>query len=358
VIAGDHWIWALIALLLGAGLAYCLVELREMVRPKRVLQLALTRAQARHAANVAAVDGRGLGKPYTLGAMFPSGAWDCALRPTTEAVDLFCRIDRAPTQEELDVIAEQVADLERRINTWPSVCAKADALKNAKDQLDGRPHATNMKSASEKLIENAGVPTDEAATKAYMKSLDEQVEAVREWLAADALFDEGLRLFKALEDPPRRHDPARWLPDLEAAKSLTDLKRCRVVPGLCRDVHLLRTLVVKRQPKLRRRMVEQKVAGAEAAAAQPISIKSAPPALEGPALTRYLKAVIVAADLKALVLTTTVVAITYLVGIYSDTWGSIKDYLTAFAAGAGGTFAASWKLLPWYTTFKRPKPSA
>ena len=45
VIAGDHWIWPLIALLCGAGLAYWLFSVREMLRPKRVLQLALTRAR-------------------------------------------------------------------------------------------------------------------------------------------------------------------------------------------------------------------------------------------------------------------------------------------------------------------------
>jgi hypothetical protein len=49
------------------------------------------------------------------------------------------------------------------------------------------------------------------------------------------------------------------------------------------------------------------------------------------------------------------VAAAYLVTIYKDPWGSNLDYLTAFAAGAGGTFAASWTLLPWYSVYKAPK---
>ena len=81
-----------------------------------------------------------------------------------------------------------------------------------------------------------------------MQSLDDQVKAAREWLNANALLEDGLRLFRGLGDrAPAEHDPARWRPDLTAAKSLEDLERCRVVSGLCRDVHVLRTLVVQEE---------------------------------------------------------------------------------------------------------------
>jgi hypothetical protein len=357
VTVGDHWMWPLLALLAGAGVGYRVVGMRERTRPKRVLQLALTQAQHRHVANAAAVDAKQLVKPYTLGAMFPSGKWDWSVTPRTEAVDLFCRIDEAPTQEQLDVLADEVTDLEKRASAWPSVCAKAHALKEATAKLGDRPHAANMRDASTALFEKPAVPGDEAAVKAYMKSLDEQVAAIREWLAADALFEEAKRLFTELSYPPRRHDPARWRPDLAAATSLDDLERCRVVRELCRDVHVLRTLVIQRDPDARKEMLGEVAPGAEAAEVPKpsVSIKAPPPALEGPALTRYLKATIAAADRWALAITFTVAALAYLLTVYSDTYGSVVQYLTAFAAGAGATFAASWKLLPWYTTFKRPK---
>jgi hypothetical protein len=40
----------------------------------------------------------------------------------------------------------------------------------------------------------------------------------------------------------RRHNPHRWAEDLETAADAADLERCGVFDGLCRDLHLLRSL--------------------------------------------------------------------------------------------------------------------
>ena len=84
-----------------------------------------------------------------------------------------------------------------------------------------------------------------------------------------------------------------------------------------------------------------------------IAISAAGPALKGPELTKRLEAAISASDRWTFIITTAVVATAYLVGVYSDTYGSVLEYVTAFAAGAGAaTTAASWKLLPWYSSYK------
>ena len=348
VLSGDHWFWPLLALIVGAGLAYLNVKLRDKVRPKRVLQLALTRAQARNKVNMDAAAENGLTPPYTLEGRFPSGEWDCKWRDKFIALRLYCEIDEAKRQERLDTLATQVADLEAQVNAWPSVCAKADALEKATEEVIEKDPSAAMVKASEALLK-PDVPTDEASTKAYMESLDAQVEAVREWLNAQALYAEARRLFDALGGGgPEEHDPERWRPDLNAAKSLEDLRRCQVIRGLCRDVHVLRTLVIKAGQAVPE--------GAPEDAVEFISIKAAPPALRGPELTRHLIGAIGAADWLMFILTTAVVALVYLAGVYSDTYGSILEYLTAFAAGAGATFAANWKLLPWYSSYKPPKP--
>jgi hypothetical protein len=355
VLSADHWVWPLLVLIVGAGVAYGIVRSRDMVRPKYVLQLALTRAQALNKLNV---DGQKGLKPYTLESRFPSGEWDCKKLGNSPpaALTLYCKIDAAERQEDLDALGTLVADLEAQVNAWPSVCAKAQALKTAADEVSKKNPSAAMVKASEALLKPA-IPGDEAATKAYMDSLDAQVEAVREWLNAEALYAEAFRLFDAA-GAPEEHDPVRWRPDLDAAKSLEDLRRCQVVRGLCRDVHVLRTLVMRHKPPSR--------AALESGQAMPgvapdgvfefISIKAAPPALPGPELTKHLIGVIGATDFRMFIVTTAVVALAYLAGIYSNTYGSTLEYLTAFAAGAGTTFAANWKLLPWYSSYKPPKP--
>jgi hypothetical protein len=392
VITGDQWYWPLAALALGALVAYWLTIRGEMVRPKRVLQLALTRAQARNNANRDALDkaagtdgktaetkasgtaGEATGAeeskptvPYELDGLFPD-RWDCNAPSKPDALKLFCAIEDASRQEELDALATDVADIEARVNAWPSVCAKADALKKAADELPKQAHARAIRTASVALITpaEADTPSDATTTNAYMQALDDQVKAVREWLSADALLAEGLRLFsKCGDDAPAEHDPARWRPDLNAAKSLQDLQRCQIVRGLCRDVHVLRALVLDRQPDIRARMAapSRSVAGERLDAGERdvleyVSIEAPPPALPGPELTKHLVAAIGASDKWTFVITTAVVALAYLVGIYSDTWGSVVDYLTAFAAGAGVTFATNWKLLPWYSRYSPPSSAA
>jgi hypothetical protein len=371
VIVGDHWMWPLFALIAGALLAYFIVSLSQMTRPRWVLQLALTRAQARALANVKAIDDRKLTKPYTLDKLFPTANWDCASTEPPEALRLYCAIAKAQSQEDLDGLATQVADLAARVDAWPSVCAKAHALHKAASELAEDPEAATIKAASLELLTRTDdpdqeIPTSEAAAKAYMQSLDDQVKAVREWLNADVLLEEGLRLYGRVPDPPREHDPARWRPDLRATKSLADLERCGVVAGLCRDVHVLRGLALIHDHDLRHRMLTRSKTAEEAEAAQAaeaadepglafITVAPTPPALPGPQLTTYLVAAIRTTDWTVFWVTTAITALAYLVGVYSNTYGSVIDYLTAFAAGAGATFVANWKLLPWYSSSKPPK---
>jgi hypothetical protein len=360
VIAGDCWVWPVIVLMLGAGVAYLIARWRDVDRPKYVLQLALTRTQALNTTNLAAVKEKNLTRPYTLTALFPPN-WDCKAASKPPALQLYCKIEGTARQEDRDALATQVADLEARVTAWPGICAKADALAKATDKLKDKDLANAIRVASETLLkrEDDAIPADEAATTAYATSIDDQVKAVREWVNAHALLEDAERLFKALgANAPREHDPVRWRPDLRAAESLADLERCKVVHGLCRDVHILRTLAIKHDDSHRRAITSKGTVGTTAgreATFDFIAIEATPPALPGPELTKRLTAAIGRTDMAILVGTTAVVAIAYLVGIYSDTYGSVKDYLTAFAAGAGSTFAASLKLLPWYTTYKPPK---
>jgi hypothetical protein len=364
VIASDHWGWALFALFLGAGLSYWQLQKREMVRPKRILQLALTRAQARDRVGRDAAAAQGQEQPYTIDHLFPAD-WKDDTSSDHEALAIYRAIEGTERQEELDAQAAIVADLEARVNAWPSVCAKATALRAAISDIDQKDVA--IVSASTALLDRKTTPpADEGATKAYMTELDDQVTAVREWRNADALLMDALALYRAADDPPPERNPERWRPDLAGAKTLADLERCNVVGGLCRDVHVLRTLALEQErQRARRRAVEGGAAGLDSAEAtgvgaidkvtETIDVKAAPPAVPGRAWTEQLTAEIRTLDFISLAITTSVVAAAYLVTIYHDPWGSFLDYLTAFTAGAGSAFAASWKLLPWYSSFKPPK---
>lgn len=50
-----------------------------------------------------------------------------------------------------------------------------------------------------------------------------------------------------------------------------------------------------------------------------------------------------------------IATVLYLSTIYGDTYGSVLDYVSAFAAGAGAAYATNFKLLPWFRSFRPAK---
>ena len=183
----------------------------------------------------------------------------------------------------------------------------------------------------------------------------DQVAAASEWLIARALLAEAERLFAILgAAAPVAHDPARWLPDLQSATSSADLVRCAVIASLCRDIHVLRARVLGTDIRLLEYRGEKPLDALSEAAAPFVSIQASPPARPGPAVTKHLVTTIGAAVVRMFTTSITVVAVAYMALVYSDTFGSVTEYLTALAAGAGATFAANWKMLPWFSSYKPP----
>ncbi len=395
----DVFLWPLAVLLLGAALAYWQLKAEEEERPKLVLKNALKRLQKAHAEDHKA-DGT---VPYDLD-VFPSD-WDDCTDPSKEAHKLFCRISSATLKEDLDDIQKAIADLDARVTLWPVSRAKVGNLIDARKLLPADKAADAIRAKAKVLETRSEAPADEAATKAYQKQVDSQVEAIQTWIAASGMLREASMIHRRLvrkrdrdQEIVRRHNPARWEQDLETAADADDLDRCGVFDALCRDLHVLRSLDLTSPPppsepedeevdvlvtvpnvaEFRARvrplgsrssvtrmfMAEERV---DVEIEEAPSDETPPPAPRIPAGPSHLEPApsisasslegLKAADRRSFWLTASVATLVYFIGIYDSTFGSLTDYLTAFGAGAGSMYVANFKLLPWFRSYRPPKAS-
>ena len=202
------------------------------------------------------------------------------------------------------------------------------------------------------------IPTDETTTEAYMQSLDDQVKAAREWLNANACSRTGsASSADSVIARPQSTTRLAGAPTSRRPSRSRTSSACRVVSGLCRDVHVLRTLVVQEDPSERARMLASPK-DREITEAAPgevfdfIAISAAPRlsrAPSSPSASRPRSARPTGGRSSSRPRSSR-----------RRTWSASTptpmarylEYVTAFAAGAGATFAASWKLLPWYSSYK------
>ncbi|HEV8054061.1 MAG TPA: hypothetical protein VGP30_04465, partial [Candidatus Limnocylindrales bacterium] len=163
-----------------------------------------------------------------------------------------------------------------------------------------------------------------------------------------------------------------------------------VLEGLCRDLHLLRSLnltpsapepseedevwtgamviggvqfpaVFRRRdreagaPRVYLADMDDAELGAQAAAqvATPLELPKGPVTMDpAPSVSARHLAGLKAGDRRNFRWAFIVATIVYFVTIYSATYGSLIDYLTAFGAGAGSTYLANFKLLPWFRSYR------
>ena len=355
---------------------------RGQRRPKQVLKLALTRLEALHETSAQDTESP---VPYELDPFPDGGEWDDCASPQKEAHKLYCTIGSADLKESLDDLAAEVAALDVRVRAWPIARAKVKDLQAACAQLPKRPAADKMRSRCADLSKRDPAPAGKEEANQYFGQVEEHIAAIGGWLAADAMLEEAsgyyatlVELGSADPDMLRRHDPMRWMADLEAAASASDLDRCGVVAGLCRDLHLLRSYILSPSPEghtaravteLLTGMaiapeardailaeIEPSAAGGSSSvvAVVPSEVQPAGKVTPNSSVSDRLLRNLKAEDERTFLLGFVVATITYFVTIYGDTYGSPLQYLTAFAAGAGGTYVANFKLLPWFRSYRQP----
>lgn len=375
--AQDLILWPWATLGLGVIAAWLFSKRRDQSRPPGVLLAAIMRIDERYRdIRRGTSDDPDCPPPCTYESVFPSRgagyptaaacrALSLAARAAlTEAERLYCDIQTAGTNEELEERRTAVNDLAARVADWkPTRDAARDlceALKTAEREIvDGAD--VPILATSRELLRPAS-PRSAAEAEALLERLASQAEAVARYITGwrlvvearlpyAALFarrdeftpDERARLVQ--NDPDEAYRtwlrPARTLEDVVAGDSIPRLRELR---------RFLRNLD-KAYPA-------PQLAGeppVEPAGMMPGEFPL-PPSIAATRDRRDAEEIIGSVrrdDRIEFVFTAVVLSLAFILTQYTGkNFGSWEQYLTVFLAGAAGTTAINWALLPWYRSYR------
>ena len=386
--ARDFFLWPLLVLLLGAGLAYWWVRRRDRGRPRDVVKLALLDVAAQHERDRAKLARKAGDRacPYSLDGVFPEskGGWKRRRgHRSADAVALLDAIDRVRSQEQLDRLLEQVRLYAELVEQWPQACGEARELRAANGRLrDAGPRARAVREATDSVLEGAPRPAEPGAAEKLTRKLAAQHALVERWLAVAQQLDVGERLYAQLEPRTRdeelrdllgAHRPGRLEEELRAA--ITTAALDRVEDALREDLRVLHAVALWPPARVPGVTLEAELAadgprgttrvtGAPGAEVRGLPVPALverllprfEPGADTPAAgARQIRRRLVALDRMDFVFAAAVTILFYFPTLYSDGFGSGWQYLAAFAAGVGGQLAITWQLLPWYRSTRLPK---
>jgi hypothetical protein len=365
ITARAFFLWPLLALSAGAIVAFLLLQRREQSRPKQILEYALKAAASRY--DDARSRAANLAQPYTMSDVFPEGDdWTNKQSSDREAVKLFRQIHDADSKEKLDAHGSKVAGVVAAADGWLPTCRRAQALKEAVDKVRGTNGSKKIADASDALLAARKPPEDAAALAKYQRDLDDQTEAVERWAGLDELLTRAQDLYTEVLKRPKlgkedRAHLAQIPPQALRDEYLADLSNLQQLnasqlDALTREhLRVLKALEIATDPNVdtdETRGGALSVFGAVAVAAPSVPT-SLPAAASWSA--EDLLATIVRGDRAEFSISFFIATLAFFVVLYpKTTFGSVWDYLAAFAAGAAGQLVVNWQLLPWYRAYKPP----
>lgn len=373
--AKDLPLWPLGAVLVGALFSFLFLKLwDDRERPRRVLAEELTAAAESYwKARDGKVNDDG---SYNLDELFGrAGANGGKLPDGSGAAALLTEIRSAKTQEALEKKRVEVAGHAAAAALWPKVQEQTTALRKALEGLPQQDMGLPIAAATRKLLDRR--TADDPA--AYLKELTDQTTAVAGWIAAQEIFKVAQALHEELlaADPPP-HEPylalIRWADPkaiydayLAPVQSLADLRERRALDRLLESLRTLDGLTddpTRLAPggiqfRLQREAWEGRVEGLPEPGKEPADARAGalpdltPAKTEATPLSAKLRAQIVERDTLNFWVSAGLVALAWVAALYaaSATYGSLWQYLGAFLAGATGTLAINWALLPWYRSY-------
>jgi hypothetical protein len=345
----DLFIYPLLAVFAGAGVTYWLRRRSDDTRPKAVLQAELEDSRKRYA------EAR---KEYSNA---DRGILDAIFDPLSElpaghgeAATLFGQITNAATKEELDELADKTADL---LKAGDLSDALATARSSLLTQLDGDlasiPAAEALRKAGTDVLGSTTIKSSSDAD-AHLNAVGEQAEANTYWLRAFALYGVALDRYRALpaslpswiDDRARLANPIAVREGyLRPATSLKDLEGPDVLGMVRERLGIIEVAHAAGPPPSGPTPTAASLANLLSAIQLPRMPDRQTPdrRLEwlrlGDAIEFWIVAVIAAAAFLG----------TAYVG---QAFGSGWQYLAAFVAGAAGTLAVNFTLLPWYRKYR------
>jgi hypothetical protein len=351
----DLFIYPLLAVFAGAGLAYLLRRRSDDTRPRALLQEELRNARNRYIAARARygeADRTVLDKIFDPVNELPGGQ--------SEAAKLFQLIAAADSKEDLDAAAKTAANL---IEAGDLIDALVEARTGLRNQLEGE-----LSSVSEAaVLRKAGSDLLQSVEINSLDDLNAHLDAVREQTRANVYWARAFRLYRlVLEKYQRLPDTLpEWINDRARLADPTAISEAYIRPA--------RTIQDLENPDVLGMLRERMGIIEVALRAAPPSDGAPPP--PGGSLGAILASVVMPAmpdrltpdrriewlrlgDVIEFWIVAAIAAAAFLGTAYVDqAFGSTWQYVAAFVTGAAGTLAVNFTLLPWYRSYRVARAS-
>jgi len=382
VSARDFLLWPLLTLLAGVLLAWALVWWRDTRRPKN---LVLARIKEIHRTNEENTPDRNGPDPlYTYADLFPKppdgypGWWhwrQCKfVQKPRSARELYCNVMASRSKEELEITQKQVNDLASRVDLWRPTYEATKTLHLARDAAHREvpdPKRIPLLQATKELLqprERGDLPTTVAEAETLLGKLKELTDALN-------LFVEGTKLKKeiqplyvrllAIEDRLKLDSERRELhesdPDaIYRAYLLPATSKAQITEGNALGRLRAAQYVLQRLKDAYQHQVSESLSRL-ASVPTPSGMEAAEIPSFLPALADRLRDTRTPESLRASVrvhdwvdfaVAALLASLAYLLALtYLGNFGTGQHYLAAFVAGASGSLAINWALLPWARSY-------
>jgi hypothetical protein len=387
----DFFLWPLLFLLAGTLVAWGALWWRDTRRPKELLRTSIKRIHERNqdnAPNEEAPDEAACAVPiYTYKGLFPDsiaaypGWLGCKSITSPEAKKLYCDVTRSRSKEEYDDLRSQVDDLNERIELWkPTYDATKTlhlALREARTVVSDRPEGgIPLFEATDKLLQpRAEPPSTAAEAKALLDKLRQQTDALLSFIEGWKLMRESQELYKGLRarvdqswfDSERKElhesDPvALYKTYLLPATTMAEITESNVIARMRQSHYDLLRLNDAYPPRAKpggslaaagKSLVDK---GGEQATAPLSGVSSVWQSfvdrLRDVRTPEEILASVRMHDWLDFLIAALISSLAFLIAvIYVDNFGSWEHYVAAFLAGASGSLAINWTLLPWARSY-------
>jgi hypothetical protein len=350
----DLFIYPLMAVFAGAGLAYLLRRRSDDTRPRALLRDELKKARSRYVAarmKYGEADRTILDRIFDPVNELPGGQ--------SEAAKLFQLIAAADSKEDLDAATKAAADL---IEAGDLIDALVEARTGLRDQLEGELSSVTEAAA----LRKAGSDLLQSVEITSLDDLNAHLDAVREQTRANVYWARAFRLYRLVLEKYQRLSetlPA-WIDDRARLADPTAISEAYLRPA--------RTIQDLEDPDVLGMLRERMGIIEVALRAAPRSDGAPPP---GGSLGALLASVVMPAmpdritpdrriewlwlgDVIEFWIVAAIAAAAFLGTAYVDqAFGSTWQYLAAFVTGAAGTLAVNFTLLPWYRSYRVARTS-
>ena len=350
----DLFIYPLIVALIGSAIAYVIRMRTDRNRPKKVAErtLEISRIAYRDATvGKDQADAKLLDAVFDREKELPNGVG--------VAASLVADIGKAKTKEKLDEYADKALALTKMADLYPAIeSARRELRSQLTLKLTPVTDAKAIVDEGATLLAVQSLPTFEAADS-HLASVRAQVKAGVVWLQSYALFEAARNILNGLPEtlPPwisqevAKVDPRAILEtDLKPAATLDDLEKGRVIERM-RDSLRVLEMAKARTDKPTRGVSRD--TGEEGAFVTFDTADIVLPEFLAPSILDRDMALIKLGDRAEFLVVAVISAAAFLGTSYAGkAFGTPWDYLAAFVAGALGTLAINFTLLPWYRSYR------